>query len=179
MGGMGAMVEMDVGSLRLYLQNIEEYVMDEDKIVTYKWLSKNLDIHVNTAKQLLYTFATEQKDDVHLTYLVGGVLCDGTGCKIQIVRQEDLEKAKAEFKALTSEHVYSVQKARTLPDLGALYAVDVHMRDENEDDKRVTSSFLVKKPPQICQLFLKTDCRTLRCYSAKFSEVPLWCFCIS
>lgn len=62
---------------------------------------------------------------------------DGTGCKIQIVRQEDLEKAKAEFKALTSEHVYSVQKARTLPDLGALYAVDVHMRDENEDDKRL------------------------------------------
>ncbi|PNF25578.1 hypothetical protein B7P43_G03826 [Cryptotermes secundus] len=139
MGGMGAMVEMDVGSLRLYLQNIEEYVMDEDKIVTYKWLSKNLDIHVNTAKQLLYTFATEQKDDVHLTYLVGGVLCDGTGCKIQIVRQEDLEKAKAEFKALTSEHVYSVQKARTLPDLGALYAVDVHMRDENEDDKRLSA----------------------------------------
>jgi hypothetical protein len=68
---------------------------------------------------------------------VGGVLCDGTGCKIQIVRQEDLEKAKNEFKALTSEHVYSVQKAKTLPDLGVLYAVDVHMRDENEESKRL------------------------------------------
>lgn len=64
-------------------------------------------------------------------------MCDGTGCKIQIVRQEDLEKAKAEFKALTSEHVYSVQKARTLPDLGALYAVDVHTRDEYEEGKRL------------------------------------------
>jgi hypothetical protein len=68
---------------------------------------------------------------------VGGVLSDGTGCKIQIVRQEDLEKAKNEFKALTSEHVYSVQKSRTLPDLGALYAVDVHMIDENEESKRL------------------------------------------
>jgi hypothetical protein len=74
---------------------------------------------------------------VYLTYLVGGVLCDGTGCKIQIVREEDLEKAKAEFKALTSEHVYSVQKARTLPDLGVLYAVDCHKRDENEMGKRL------------------------------------------
>lgn len=74
---------------------------------------------------------------MNLTYLVGGVLCDGTGCKVQIVREEDLEKAKAEFKALTSEHVYSVQKAKILPDLGVLYAVDCHKRDENEDSKRL------------------------------------------
>lgn len=32
--GVAAMVQMDDGSLRLYLQNIEEYVMDEDKIVS-------------------------------------------------------------------------------------------------------------------------------------------------
>ncbi|GFG31381.1 hypothetical protein Cfor_07740 [Coptotermes formosanus] len=127
---------MDVEALKLYLQNIEEYVMDEDKIVTYKWLSKDLGIHVNTAKQLLYTFATKQKNSVCLTYLVGGVLCDGTGCKIQIVPEEDLIKAKAEFKTLTSEHVYSVQKANTVPDLGILYAVDKHKRDETDICKR-------------------------------------------
>lgn len=74
---------------------------------------------------------------MHLTYLVGGILCDGTGCKIQIVREEDLEKAKAEFRALTSEHVYSVQKAKSLPDLGVLYAVDCHKGDENEEGKRL------------------------------------------
>jgi hypothetical protein len=31
---VGVVVAMDVGGLRLYLQNIEEYVMDEDKIVS-------------------------------------------------------------------------------------------------------------------------------------------------
>ncbi|XP_021925992.1 DNA polymerase delta subunit 3 isoform X2 [Zootermopsis nevadensis] len=132
--------------------------------VTYKWLSKNLGIHVNTAKQLLYTFATEQKINVNLTYLVGGVLCDGTGCKVQIVREEDLEKAKAEFKALTSEHVYSVQKAKILPDLGVLYAVDCHKRDENEDGKRlsaITCSHSVLRPQEeIGRLRLKARAAT-------------------
>jgi hypothetical protein len=67
---------------------------------------------------------------------VGGVLRNGTGCKIQIVPEEDLAKAKANFKTLTSEHVYSVQKANSLPDLGILYAVDKHKRDENDICKR-------------------------------------------
>jgi len=142
---------MDVQSLKLYLQNVEEYVMDEDKIVTYKWLSKNLGIHVNTAKQLLYTFATEQKNNVHVTYLVGGFLIDGTGCKIQIVPEEDLARAKAEFKTLTSEHVYSVQKTKALPDLAILYAVDKHERDKNDICKRlsaITCSNSVLRPQE-------------------------------
>jgi DNA polymerase subunit Cdc27. len=67
---------------------------------------------------------------------LGGVLCDGTGCKIQIVPEEDMIRAKAEFRTLTSEHVYSVQKANALPDLGILYAVDKHERDKNDICKR-------------------------------------------
>jgi hypothetical protein len=67
---------------------------------------------------------------------VGRFLSDGAGCKIQIVPEEDLIRAKAEFKTLTSEHVYSVQKAKTLPDLAILYAVDKHERDKNDICKR-------------------------------------------
>jgi hypothetical protein len=74
---------------------------------------------------------------VTVTYLVGGVVGDGIGCKIQVVREEDLEKVKTEFKALTSEHVYSVQKAKCVPDLGVLYAVDCYKRDEKEEGKRL------------------------------------------
>jgi hypothetical protein len=84
-------------------------------------------------------------------------LCDGTGCKIQIVRQEDLEKAKAEFKALTSEHVYSVQKARTLSDLGVLYAVDGHMRDENEEGKRLVYQGGSGTGEPKCDLLVEAD----------------------
>lgn len=67
---------------------------------------------------------------------MGGFLSDGTGCKIQIVPEEDLIRAKTEFKTLTSEHVYSVQKAKALPDLAILYAVDKHERDKNDICKR-------------------------------------------
>ncbi|XP_069678092.1 DNA polymerase delta subunit 3-like isoform X2 [Periplaneta americana] len=131
---MGA---MDADELKMYLQNVEEYVMDEDKIVTYKWLSKNLDIHVNTAKQLLYYFASTQKNNVNTTYLIGGVLNDETGCKILIVREEDLEVIKKQFKVITSQHVYSIQKAKVLRDLNLLYAVDSYRRTKDEGKERL------------------------------------------
>ncbi|KAG9351888.1 hypothetical protein JZ751_023139 [Albula glossodonta] len=35
----------------LYLENIDEFVHDHNKIVTYKWLSLTLGVHVNQAKQ--------------------------------------------------------------------------------------------------------------------------------
>ncbi|XP_036180874.1 DNA polymerase delta subunit 3 isoform X5 [Myotis myotis] len=36
---------------QLYLENIDEFVTDQNKIVTYKWLSYTLGVHVNQAKQ--------------------------------------------------------------------------------------------------------------------------------
>ena len=123
---------------KMLLQNLEEYVIDEDKIITYKWLSKNFKLHVNTAKQLLYSFASEQKDKVYSTYLIGGLLKDGEGGSVQIVREEHINKVKREFKLVTSEHVYSVQKAKTLQDLNILYTVDVDQREE-KDLKQLSS----------------------------------------
>ncbi|KAM9300245.1 DNA polymerase delta subunit 3 isoform 9-T10 [Morus bassanus] len=35
----------------LYLENIDEFVTDQNRIVTYKWLSYTLGVHVNQAKQ--------------------------------------------------------------------------------------------------------------------------------
>uniref|UniRef100_D6RG54 DNA polymerase delta subunit 3 n=1 Tax=Mus musculus TaxID=10090 RepID=D6RG54_MOUSE len=35
---------------QLYLENIDEFVTDQNKIVTYKWLSYTLGVHVNQAK---------------------------------------------------------------------------------------------------------------------------------
>ena len=61
---------MKIDEAKDYIQSIGEWVLDEDKIVshresnidyiennfwslqvTYKWLSKTLSVHVNTAKQ--------------------------------------------------------------------------------------------------------------------------------
>ena len=40
----------------MYMENLEEWIFEEEKIVTYKFLSRSLKIHVNVAKQMLFNF---------------------------------------------------------------------------------------------------------------------------
>ncbi|KAM5316746.1 DNA polymerase delta subunit 3 isoform 2-T2 [Glossophaga mutica] len=64
---------------QFYLENIDEFVMDQNKIVTYKWLSYTLGVHVNQAKQMLYDYVERKRKEnsgaqLHVTYLVSGSL---------------------------------------------------------------------------------------------------------
>ncbi|KAF4610413.1 hypothetical protein G7Y89_g15704 [Cudoniella acicularis] len=51
-------------------------ILTEDKVVTYRLLSRALKVHVNAAKEMLYEFHKQQNakkpGTVHATYLVGG-----------------------------------------------------------------------------------------------------------
>ncbi|XP_061150388.1 DNA polymerase delta subunit 3 [Syngnathus typhle] len=120
----------------LYLDNIDEYVNDQDKIVTYKWLSLALGVHVNTAKQMLYHYLDHKRKEssarLHATYLVSGKFVDNghTSHKVSVVREEQLEDFKSKMGLIVSEHVYSVQKA-LLRDSGPLYAVDYDAVKDN------------------------------------------------
>lgn len=113
----------------LYLDNIDEYVLDQDKIVTYKWLSLTLGVHVNTAKRMLYHYLEHKRKEssapLHATYLLSGKSEDsGHTChKVSVVREEELEEAKSKLSLVVSVHVYSVHKA-LLRDSGPLYSVD-------------------------------------------------------
>lgn len=123
---------MDGKCEEMYLQNLEEFVMDEDKIVTYKWLSKTLNIHVNQSKQLLYTFCKDKKDLVSATFLIAGKLrCNGE-CHMVVVGQDQYEEMKLSFESLSSEHVYSIQRAKKTPSLSTLYTVNTQPFDEKE-----------------------------------------------
>ncbi|KAL2263296.1 hypothetical protein VTK26DRAFT_7416 [Humicola hyalothermophila] len=59
-----------------YNKYLAESVLTEDKVVTYRLLSRALRVHVNTAKQMLYEFHRNQNAKrpgaVHATYLVYG-----------------------------------------------------------------------------------------------------------
>ena len=44
-----------------YLEDLEEWIQDEDKVVTYKFLSRNLKVHVNVAKQMLFNYVDIRK----------------------------------------------------------------------------------------------------------------------
>ncbi|XP_032422487.1 DNA polymerase delta subunit 3 isoform X2 [Xiphophorus hellerii] len=120
----------------LYLDNIDEYVNDHNKIVTYKWLSLTLGVHVNTAKQMLYHYLEHKRKEsspqLHATYLVSGKLEDkGQMChKVSVVREDQLEDFKSKMSLIVSVHVYSVQKA-LLKDSGPLYSVDYDVIKDN------------------------------------------------
>ncbi|CAL9689498.1 unnamed protein product [Knipowitschia caucasica] len=113
----------------LYLDNIDEYVYDQDKIVTYKWLSLTLGVHVNTAKRMLFHYLEHKRshssDSLHATYLLTGKTEDaGLSCqKVCVVREDQLEDAKSKLSVVGSVHVYSVHKA-LLRDSAPLFAVD-------------------------------------------------------
>ncbi|PRD37411.1 UNVERIFIED_CONTAM: Pold3 [Trichonephila clavipes] len=63
-------------------ERLEELIMDEDRTVTYKLLSRECKIHVNLAKQYLHEFAEKQKSEIknlHSTYFVAGYGNGGKG----------------------------------------------------------------------------------------------------
>ncbi|XP_068590902.1 DNA polymerase delta subunit 3 [Cebidichthys violaceus] len=120
----------------LYLDNIDEYVNDQDKIVTYKWLSLTLGVHVNIAKQMLFHYLDHKRKEssaqLHATYLVSGKFVDNgqTSHKVSVVKEEQLEDFKSKMSLIVSVHIYSVQKA-LLKDSGPLYSVDYDAVKDN------------------------------------------------
>ncbi|KUI55114.1 DNA polymerase delta subunit 3 [Cytospora mali] len=60
-----------------YKQYLAEHVLSEDKIITYRALSRALKVNVNVAKQMLYDFHAWQNNKrsgaVHATYMVYGI----------------------------------------------------------------------------------------------------------
>uniref|UniRef100_A0A8C6ZMY0 DNA polymerase delta subunit 3 n=1 Tax=Nothoprocta perdicaria TaxID=30464 RepID=A0A8C6ZMY0_NOTPE len=111
----------------LYLENIDEFVTDQNRIVTYKWLSYTLGVHVNQAKQMLYDYVERKRKEnsgaqLHVTYFVAGNLIqNGYTChKIAVVREDKLEAMKSKLATLASVHVYSVQKA-LLKDIASFF----------------------------------------------------------
>ncbi|KAK4298488.1 hypothetical protein Pmani_029172 [Petrolisthes manimaculis] len=128
----------------MYLDNLDESVNDERKIVTYKWLSLTLGVHTNVAKQMLYQFVEKQRHkdchDLTVTYIVSGVVAGQAGqpdtVKVAVVPEDALAAVKSEMKEVVSVHVYSVQRMR-LNDLSLLYSshydtVKEHINDINK-----------------------------------------------
>ncbi|EHB06186.1 DNA polymerase delta subunit 3 [Heterocephalus glaber] len=122
---------------QLYLENIDKFVMDQNKIVTYKWLSYTLGVHVNQAKQMLYDYVERKWKEnsgaqLHVTYLVfGSFIQNGHSFhKVAVVREDKLEAVKSKLAMTASIHVYSIQKAM-LKDSGPLFSIDYDILKSN------------------------------------------------
>lgn len=79
--------------------------------VTYKWLSKELEIHVNAAKDILKQYWEKFKDKETLvaTYLLIGQLKDRS-IRVEVVKDSNLNIAKEKFVKIDCQHFYSLQK---------------------------------------------------------------------
>jgi len=129
---MGEDVKVD----GMYMENLEEWIEEEDHVVTYKYISRNLKVHVNVAKQMLYNFVESRKSSgskLGVVYLVSGLISrkggedeanTGSCQKVVLVKEKDLEGVKAKFTEVLSEHIYSVQKSPENITMTSLFLAD-------------------------------------------------------
>ncbi|KAG9299720.1 hypothetical protein G9A89_013080 [Geosiphon pyriformis] len=97
-----------------YLEVLNTLVFDENRVVTFKFLSRRLGVDVNLAKQILFEFTNAKSfpgQSIHSIFCICGISQDDQKL-VTLVPQEELEAFKSTFKVLTSVHVYSVQPCR-------------------------------------------------------------------
>jgi hypothetical protein len=87
-------------------------VLEKQQVLTYKWLSSQLAVPFDLAKQMLFEFKRQKKHAVYCTYVLGGVPVDSDELTFALIREEDLEQSKKRFRELVCQHVYSVGPSR-------------------------------------------------------------------
>lgn len=78
-----------------YKKFLAEQILTEDKVITYRYLSRSVGVGVNVAKQMLYEFHKSQNerkpDSIHATYLVYGVKPSDEPLQDNIEQDGDVE----------------------------------------------------------------------------------------
>ncbi|ODQ60976.1 hypothetical protein WICANDRAFT_77639 [Wickerhamomyces anomalus NRRL Y-366-8] len=117
-------------------------VLKENKPYTYKLLSRHLDIHVNDAKKLLYTFYKNHKDLVEATFLISGTFGGETDLKIKVTK--DL-KDREKFDQVQSIQVYSLSPQNIKID-EIVSTVNAQLQEFNVDESKLAKWGLIKGP---------------------------------
>ncbi|KAF8062892.1 hypothetical protein HT031_003730 [Scenedesmus sp. PABB004] len=110
------------------LAELEELVLGELRVVSYKWLARSAQLPANTAKRLLFQFLQEKgPGKVKAIYLVAGTRKgDESSYVVRLVDADALDACCAELGTRTSTHVHSVLPAerRAVTDAARLCAED-------------------------------------------------------
>ena len=101
---------------RQYLDDIDFWVKNESRTVSYRWLSGELNVSCDTAKRMLYEYDTQHPGNA--LYLVAGT--SSAGENVSVVPSADLEAAKKVLDEVRALHVFAI--APSAPkDSSALY----------------------------------------------------------
>merc|ERR1711962_1459903 len=126
----------------MIMDNIDEYLNDECRVVSYKWLSLSFSLDVNKATQVLQNYLDKKNNNENLdvVYFLGGKVTNGTTISFQykLVKASSLEEAKKSFESVSTCHIYSIQKT-CVKDAGVLYSSDVDIVKENLSNLNVCS----------------------------------------
>lgn len=119
---------MDESTFRTNLNTLREMILDENKLVTYVSLSKELCIHVNDSKSLLRKIVEDSKTkqptvDLNVTYILSG-LSEDYKARTTVCLEEDIEKIKKSLKSVFFEHIYSISKGFPAIDNAAFLATN-------------------------------------------------------
>lgn len=96
------------------ITTVKEMILDEEKLVSYVTISRDLCVHVNICKQLLCSVIKkirEEQPDVRLSisYIVSGLSADNC-ITTTICTENELENIKKSLKSIFFHHVYCVCK---------------------------------------------------------------------
>ncbi|KAJ8958171.1 hypothetical protein NQ318_006110 [Aromia moschata] len=107
---------MDSATEDLYFQKLQEFVQDEDKIVTVASFAADRGISIQNSRKLITKYAEDQRklksDELAVTYVLTGVLKDTGARGVFMVKEEDLERKQELFENELYKLIYSIQKCR-------------------------------------------------------------------
>eukprot|EP01117_Protostelium_nocturnum_P009098 TRINITY_DN3257_c0_g1_i1.p2 TRINITY_DN3257_c0_g1~~TRINITY_DN3257_c0_g1_i1.p2 ORF type:complete len:440 (+),score=156.04 TRINITY_DN3257_c0_g1_i1:60-1379(+) len=95
----------------LYHDNLEQWICEERRKVSYKWLSQQLEVHCDVAKKMLYSFAEKKGEKVKVIYFLSGISKTKKENEFRLISAQHLKECKEEYEDISSVHVYSVQMA--------------------------------------------------------------------
>ncbi|KAF4462422.1 DNA polymerase delta subunit 3 [Fusarium albosuccineum] len=156
---------------------LADRLLSEEQPITYRLLSRALDVHVNTAKEMLYDFHKYQNDlkanSVYATYLVYGTETPGNHqadedvemsssmpdqdvsseeapiSTLTLAREEELNDVLAKYQQVTSIHVYSLAP-HPQKDLSLLsdFSTQLSEYTKNEDITAASKKYGIISNPQ-------------------------------
>ena len=112
----------------IWWQNIEEWIFDESKPVTFEQLALANDVHVNAAKKMLFTFHKESERKTGAIYFVFGQIKDEFHAKI--VFDDDTKKEESKFSKVISKHIFALYNPESKKEVSDLL---LSKKQNNED----------------------------------------------
>lgn len=118
---------MDKETLGSHLNTLKEMLLDEEKLLTYVSISKELCIHVNESKSLMNKVVQnirkkQPNTELNINYVISG-LAEDSKAYTYVCSDKDIADYRKKFKVVFFEHLYSINKGNPAVDKVAFMAV--------------------------------------------------------